>query len=122
MHGLLFESPQNLIRFIVQRPASDFKTLDFSKVCFKQAKQLDYAKLSQKLEKMQLVCYREPCDVSFLTHLNPTSIQELKLDFSKTQYGFWKEIHEFSSLRKLEVNLYGNVKGPELRVDQLGAD
>ena len=92
-------SPRNLVQLIISRPASDFKALDLSRVYLKRSSDVDTGDVLNRLKKsvsqMQLVIFRDSIDLSLLGVLNPTKIEELRLDFGKTLIGFWFEFSRF---------------------------
>ena len=105
----MFKSSFNLIQFVISRPASDFKSLDFSQVYFCKDRQDGLHKLLDAIRNIQLVCFRDPIDTSFLSYLKPDKIEELALAFQNTSLPFWEDISKFSNLRKLEVNMIGTI-------------
>lgn len=88
-----------MVQFIISRPASDFKALDLSRVYLKRNSEADASDVLNRLKKavsqMQLVKFRDSIDLSLLGVLNPTKIEELRLDFGKTFIGFWLEFYRF---------------------------
>ena len=82
------KSPRNLVQFIISRPSSDFKALDLSRVYLKRSSDADAGEVLNRLKKsvsqMQLVRFRDSIDLSLLDVLNPTKIEELKIDFVQT--------------------------------------
>ncbi len=66
---------------------------------------------------MQLQCYKDSRDYSLLNVLDPAKIVELQLDFQDTNLEFWKNFYRYSSLRKLSINLTGEIDSKVVLVD-----